>query len=220
MVNTYSFVYPFIAAFAFALLVSTTNIGNAVATIEANNTTTTTATVVEAGGGNATVALNRFSPQTVEINAGESVTWLNPTQVPEPHTVTFILSNESHTEIFAPFSVDNATEFMSIPPDFNSQPTIIPQGPEGKKLVIALNDRAFSPYMIDAEGNVEHLPLNANYTITGTEKYVNSGTITPQGLTPPAWPPINQFTATFENPGTYDYLCIFHPWMTGRVIVN
>jgi hypothetical protein len=27
----------------------------------------------------------------------------------------------------------------------------------------------------------------------------------------------NTFTVTFEKPGTYDYLCVLHPWMTGNV---
>ena len=28
------------------------------------------------------------------------------------------------------------------------------------------------------------------------------------------------FTYTFENPGTFDYLCSIHPRMTGRVVVK
>ena len=28
------------------------------------------------------------------------------------------------------------------------------------------------------------------------------------------------FEVTFDNPGTYDYFCMVHPWMTGQVIVN
>ncbi|WP_232202942.1 MULTISPECIES: plastocyanin/azurin family copper-binding protein [Nitrosopumilus] len=28
------------------------------------------------------------------------------------------------------------------------------------------------------------------------------------------------FEFTFEKPGTYDYFCMVHPWMTGKVIVN
>lgn len=211
--------YLITAAFAFTLLTSITNYGNAAATIETNNSTNTS-TVVEVGGGNATMTLSGFLPQTVEINAGESVTWINPTQVPEPHTVTFVLSNETYADIFAPFAADNATQFASVPPNSNSEPSIIPQGPEGTKLVVALNDKAFSPFIINAEGKEERLPLKANYTITGAEKYINSGTMTPQGLTPPTWSPINQFTATFENTGTYDYLCVFHPWMTGRMVIN
>jgi plastocyanin len=212
------FLYVIVTAFATALLYEATSIENgANATPQTNVTSTVN---VEAGAGNASMSLSVYSPQTAEISAGESVTWINPTKVPEPHTVTFILSNETHAEIFAPFAVDNSTQFMPVQPNANSEPTIVPQGPEGAKLVVALNDRAFNPFVIDAEGNIERLAPNAIYNMKGTEKYVNSGTITPKGLTPPAWPPINEFTVTFEKPGNYNYLCIFHPWMTGSVSVK
>jgi plastocyanin len=212
------FLYVIMASFAVALLSEATGIGK-----EANATpqATVAPTVnVEAGAGNASMSLSVFSPQAIEISAGESVTWINPTKVPEPHTVTFVLSNETYAEIFTPFAVDNSTQFIPVQPNANSEPTIVPQGREGTKLVVALNDRAFNPFVIDAEGNTERLTPNASYNMKGTEKYVNSGTITPKGLTPPAWPPINEFTVTFEKPGNYKYLCIFHPWMTGSVSVK
>ncbi len=218
MIKNDVFLYVITAAFVIALLSEAIGIDN-----EANatpQTNVTSAVNVEAGAGNASMSLSVFSPQTVEISTGESVTWINPTKVPEPHTATFILSNETYAEIFTPFSVDNYTQFRPVQPNANSEPTIVPQGPEGTKLVVALNDRAFSPFVIDAEGNIERLAPNASYNMKGTEKYVNSGTITPKELTPPAWPPINEFTVTFEKPGTYNYLCIFHPWMTGSVLVK
>jgi len=39
-------------------------------------------------------------------------------------------------------------------------------------------------------------------------------------MSPPGSPPVNNFTVTFEKPGTYSYLCNVHPWMTGSVTVN
>jgi plastocyanin len=54
----------------------------------------------------------------------------------------------------------------------------------------------------------------------GTESYVNSGWIWPQGQIPPGAPPITSFTVTFEKPGIYDYVCTVHPWMTGTVMVK
>jgi plastocyanin len=55
--------------------------------------------------------------------------------------------------------------------------------------------------------------------MTGEEKYVNSGWILPNGLE--EYPGSgNAFTMTFEKPGTYYYLCILHPWMTGTVVVE
>jgi plastocyanin len=42
----------------------------------------------------------------------------------------------------------------------------------------------------------------------------------PEGQAGPEAPPPNsKFTITFDNPGTYDYVCLFHPWMTGSVKV-
>jgi hypothetical protein len=41
--------------------------------------------------------------------------------------------------------------------------------------LIADNARAYNPVVIDSTGkNVTHLSLNANYTMDGTESYVNS----------------------------------------------
>ena len=34
------------------------------------------------------------------------------------------------------------------------------------------------------------------------------------------FPLVNSFTVTFEQPGTYQYFCALHPWMTGQVIVR
>ena len=50
---------------------------------------TTSPTIVQAG--EATTPLAVFSPQTVEINAGESVTWTNPTKV-ENHILLHFIS--------------------------------------------------------------------------------------------------------------------------------
>jgi plastocyanin len=44
--------------------------------------------------------------------------------------------------------------------------------------------------------------------------------ILPAGQIMPGIPPITTFTATFKKAGNYDYICIFHPWMTGRIIVK
>jgi plastocyanin len=56
--------------------------------------------------------------------------------------------------------------------------------------------------------------------MTGDELYVNSGWIWPQGAIPPGLPPITSFSVTFANAGTYDYICVIHPWMVGQVVVQ
>jgi plastocyanin len=61
---------------------------------------TTSPTIVQARV--ATTPLAVFSPQTAEVNAGESITWINPTKVAEPHTITFFLDNSTMTGVVAP----------------------------------------------------------------------------------------------------------------------
>ena len=75
------------------------------------------------------------------------------------------------------------------------------------KLVVD-NARAYNLVVIDSTGkNVTYPSLNANYTIDGTESYVNSGWIWSKGQASP----ITSLTITFEKLGIYDYVCIAHP---------
>ena len=179
--------------------------------------------VVQAGGGNATISFSRFLPKDVQINVGESVTWYNPTEVSEPHTVTFVMDSKYMTDIIAPFAVSDSTQFIPLPPGANSEAVVIPNSNDTNNrtnVIAALDARGFYPVVIDSTDNVTYLNPNALYEIDGTEKYVNSGVILPVGQIPPGIPPITTFTATFERTGNYDYICIFHPWMTGRIIVK
>jgi plastocyanin len=180
---------------------------------------TTSPTVVQSG--EATTPLAVFSPQTVEINAGESVTWTNPTKVAEPHTITFFFDNSTVAGIVSPLSVSNTTKFMTLPPRSNNEPILLPgDNKTGMNTIIAVNARIFNPATIDSQGAVSYLSLNSNYSMTGTEKYVNSGWILPVGLEQQYPGSGNTFTVTFERPGTYDYLCVIHPWMVGIVRVR
>jgi plastocyanin len=201
-----------IAAVAMNIHINTTN-----ATREE-----TTSKVVQAGGGNTTISFSRFLPKDVQINAGDSVVWYNPTEVSEPHTVTFVMDSKYMTDIIAPFAVPDSTEFIPLPTDANSEVVAIPNsnGTNRTNVIAALDARGFYPVVIDSTNNVTYLNSNALYVIDGTEKYVNSGVILPVGQIPPGIPPITTFTVTFEKTGNYDYMCIFHPWMTGRIIVK
>lgn len=211
------------------LTISTINISNMNATSQQQQPEKTTATAttilpakVAAGGGNATAPWTIFVPQTVEIKAGESVTWYNPTQVAEPHTVTFVFDNNTMTGVVSPLGVSNTTKFMALPPGSNNEPILLAgkNGSSGGNTIIALNARSFNPVAIDSQGNVKSMKPNANYNMSGTEKYVNSGWFLPNGLEQQYPGSGNTFTIRFEKPGTYDYLCIIHPWMTGTVIVK
>jgi plastocyanin len=188
---------------------------------------------VQAGIGVGNAAIILFSPQQVQIKAGQSVTWYNPTPVPEPHTVTFVLNNNNSdnnnksyaADLIAPFTIStttNSTQIMPLIPNSNSEPLMTPDN----NAIIATNKRAYNPVVVIEDSttiggeNVTYMKQNANYSMSGTEDYVNSGWLLPKGqenLYPGSG---NTFTMTFQKAGTYEYLCIIHPYMTGRVIVN
>ena len=187
---------------------------------------------VQAGIGVGNAAIILFSPQQVQIKAGQSVTWYNPTPVPEPHTVTFVFNNNNNNksyaaDLIAPFTISsssttNSTQIMPLIPNSNSEPLMTPDN----NAIIAVNKRAYNPVAVIEDSpttggkNVTYMKQNANYSMSGTEDYINSGWLLPKGgenLYPGSG---NTFTMTFQKAGTYDYLCIIHPYMTGRVIVN
>jgi plastocyanin len=173
-------------------------------------------TKIQAGVGQANISESLFSPQKVQIKLGDSVTWYNPTPVAEPHTVSFVLDNKTMTNVITPFAIRNITKLVPLPPGSNSQPTIVP----GKNIVLSLNSRVFNPAVIDSQGKVKTVPTNSNYTMTGSEKFVNSGFILPKGKEQ-AYPGSgNSFTIRFEKAGTYNYICLIHPWMKGTVTVK
>jgi plastocyanin len=189
---------------------------------------------VQAGIGVGNAAIILFSPQQVQIKAGQSITWYNPTPVPEPHTVTFVLNNNNNksyaADLVAPFTISNtttsnttnSTQIMPLIPNSNSEPLMTPDD----NAIIAINKRAYNPVVVIEDSpttggkNVTYMKQNANYSMSGIEDYINSGWLLPKGqenLYPGSG---NTFTMTFQKAGTYDYLCLVHPYMTGRVIVK
>ena len=192
---------------------------------------------VQAGIGVANAAINLFSPQQVQIKTGQSITWYNPTPVPEPHTVTFILNNNNNdnndnksyaADLIAPFTISssstttNSTQIMPLIPNSNSEPLMTPDN----NAIIAINKRAYNPVVVIEDTtttggkNVSYIKQNTNYSMSGTEDYVNSGWLLPKGQENVYPGSGNTFTMTFQKTGTYDYLCIIHPYMTGTVIVK
>jgi len=203
-----------ISALSITLLITTANFK----VISAQNTTTTATTKVQAGGGNSTAPLTAFVPQNIEIKAGESVTWDNPSTVGEPHTATFVLDNKTTTGIVSPFGVPNSTQLTAIPPNSNNEPLKVPGQ---NNVVIAVNARSFIPTVIDSQGSVKQFaPPNAAYTMDGSEKYVNSGWLVPKAQEQLYPGSSTSFTVTFQKAGTYHYICQLHPWMVGSVLVK
>lgn len=174
---------------------------------------------IAAGGGNYTAPFTVYIPEEIEVSVGQPVNWYNPTEVGEPHTVTFVMDNSTMAGVVSPLSVSNTTTFSALPPNSNNEPILIP-GQDGTDTIIAVNARTFNPVVIDSFGNVEFMSPNSNYTMDGTEKYVNSGWFLPKGMEQGYPGAGNTFTVIFEKPGTYNYLCILHPWMTGSITVR
>ena len=110
-------------------------------------------------------------------------------------------------QFVGPFGVSSSTQFMPLPPGSNNQALILP-GKSGMNTLISLNARAYNPVTIDSSGNVKTMNPYANYILSGTEKYVNSGFILPSGHDQNFPGSSNTFTVTFQKAGTYNYLCI------------
>src|SRR5215212_9090584 len=109
---------------------------------------------VQAGIGVGNAAIILFSPQQVQNKAGQSITWYNPTPVPEPHTVTFVLNNNDNNksyaaDLIAPFTISsstttNSTQIMPLIPNSNSEPLMTPDN----NAIIAVNKRAYNPVAV------------------------------------------------------------------------
>jgi len=101
-------IVSFVAAiFAATVIVTTPTTSKHASAIVGGAPTTTVK--VHAGGGNSTNMLAAFVPQQVQISVGQRVTWDNPSPVPEPHTVTFVLNDKTMTSPDVPFTVRSST---------------------------------------------------------------------------------------------------------------
>jgi plastocyanin len=174
---------------------------------------------VRAGAGGPTAPLTAFFPQVANIKVGESVVWYNPSNIAEPHTVTFVFDQGQWANFETAYVAKNVEGFEPLTPGENAEPITFP-GPEGQTVIVAANARSISPVVVSSDGTAEYLPPNDDYAIDGTEKYVNSGFIWPTGMSPEGFPEISTFSVKFEEQGTYNYICVLHPWMTGVVVVE
>lgn len=146
-----------------------------------NDTETTTSTAaptvpdngtqrVAVGGGNITMSINQFSPQTVEIQPGESVTFFAPQGSIEVHNVIFDLTNGTTiSDIGVPFTLssdvlggevptDVSEELLPAPPYNLGEPIIQNTTTDGTtQAIIGFNKVAFYPTVVDQNGNVRYL---------------------------------------------------------------
>ena len=149
----------------------------AIASTAGQGETTTTTTVpgnattqrVAVGGGNLTLSINQFSPQTVEIQPGKTVTFFAPPGSLEVHNVIFDFSNGTIiSDIGVPFVLPsdglggevatNAAEELVPAPPYNLGEPIIQNVPGGTtQAIIGFNKVAFYPTVVDQNGNVRYL---------------------------------------------------------------
>jgi plastocyanin len=134
-----------------------------------------------AEGSNATVQYYTFTPQSVEINAGESVTWFNPAELSDIHTVTFVQDPSIVSDIILPFATPGGvlTELELLPP-FNLGEPLVIQAPDGTEAIVALNKQAWYPAVVDANNHTTYLEGNdIQATLNSNTKALNSGIILP-----------------------------------------
>jgi plastocyanin len=133
-------------------------------------------------GSNATIQHYTFTPQSVEIDAGDSVTWFSPSEISDIHTVTFVRNSSIISDIILPFAVPSAstaTSFDLVPPFNLGDPIIIPT-PEGREAIVALNKQAWYPSVYDANNQTTYLEgTDIQATLNSTVKALNSGIIMP-----------------------------------------
>ena len=117
-----------------------------------NDTETTTGTAaptvtdnatqrVAVGGGNITISINQFSPQTVEIQPGESVTFFAPNGSTEVHNVIFDLSNGTIiSDIGVPFTLPSAVLGGEVPTDVSEELLPAPPYNLGEPIIQNMGD--------------------------------------------------------------------------------
>ena len=176
-------------------------------TIEGGGAPTTSAATVNntqhrvaVGGGNLSMSMNQFSPSSIDIHTGESVTFYAPPGSTELHDVVLDLSNGTAiSSIKLAFILPSGVSpdaFQLAPPDNFGQP-IIQNMSDGRQSIIALNKVLFYPSIVNQNGGTSYLQeneliqkiqqatqqgnptpsLSVNYTMQGNEKIVSSGLI-------------------------------------------
>src|SRR5918999_4148216 len=132
-------------------------------------------------GSNATVQYYTFTPQSVEINAGESVTWFSPAELSDIHTVTFVQDPSIVSDILLPFAAPGGGIMdLELLPPFNLGEPLIIQAPDGTEAIVALNKHAWYPAIVDANNQTTYLEgTDIQATLNSNTKALNSGIILP-----------------------------------------
>ncbi len=200
---------------------------NSTIVLNSNNSSTFNSTLshksqnffIKVGQGNSTVSYNQYYPSNIEIVKGDSITWYSGMDIPLPHTVTLLQGLDNMEKIGIPFYTQNTTKFASVMG--NTGEPLKETTKNGTQIIMLLNSRALNPTIITNDSKILHLGLNPTYVFQGDEKYVNSGSLLSldekQNFD---YSFSNDFTLVFNKPGLYEYSCLFHPWMVGKVLVK
>jgi plastocyanin len=143
----------------------------ATATLDQGNTTTTIPTPtapdnatqrVAVGGGNINFSVNQFSPQTAEIQPGQSVTFFAADGSIELHNVIFDLTNGTTiSDLWVPFILppDISSEELELAPPYNLGEPMIQNTTttDGTEAIEGLNKVAWQPAVVDQNGNVTYI---------------------------------------------------------------
>lgn len=177
----------------------------------------------------------RFTPNTITIRAGQTVTFVNADD--DEHTATgpgfdtgemqpgdsatitfdkpgtFDFVCQFHSEMRGQVIVEgNGTPVASpvASPVVNTTAAPITQD-EGATVEINIADFAFEQSALSVPP-----ATTVTWTNTGVAPHTVSGLPEESGTLDPG----QSFSFTFTEAGTFDYQCAFHPQMTGQVIVD
>ncbi len=184
--------------------------------------------------GDVRIVDNAFSPRSVTISTGSTLVWSNTGAL--PHTVTarsgafdsglvmpsgtyrrtfnnpgsFEYICTLHPEMVGTVTVTGASVGEDPPPP--APPPTVPPGPAPPGDV-RIVDNAFSPRSVTIStgstlvwSNTGALP----HTVTARSGAFDSGLVMPSGT----------YRRTFNNPGSFEYICTLHPGMAGTVTVT
>jgi plastocyanin len=84
-----------------------------------------------------------------------------------------------------------------------------------------LNTRALTPTVITSDDKVMELKKDSVYVYNENDKFINSGPLLSldkeQNFD---YSFSSSFTVVFNKPGFFEYTCLFHPWMIGKLLVK
>jgi plastocyanin len=189
------------------------------------------------GGAMVHIMDNSFSPATLSVPVGTTLTWMQMGS--SKHTVTtgsfdsgilaagatfrhtftspgtYAYRCDLHSGMTGTIVVTGGASgaVTALPtPEPGPVPTPVRASAPKGALSIVIGDNVFNPGTTRVPVGTTVSWLNhglVRHTVTSTASVFDSGLLTPEGV----------FSVTFNTPGTYPYLCDLHPGMTGKIEV-